>query len=78
MQLLTITFSLFAGKTREIQKAFQRIRRRLTCCQACSVPMLQLLLLLKVLNICVGADERSEEESGADPVVGDLVVNFGG
>lgn len=40
--------------------------------------MLQLLLLLKVLNICVGADERSEEESGADPVVGDLVVNFGG
>ena len=51
MQLLTITFSLFAGKTREIQKAFQRIRRRLTCCQACSVPMLQLLLLLIVLNV---------------------------
>ena len=41
-----------------------------------STPVLQLLLFLLVLHIRLGANER-DEESGIDPVHGNLVVDFG-
>lgn len=42
-----------------------------------SVPMLHLFPFFKLLDICVGSDERGEEEGGADPVLGDFVVDLG-
>nr|AFK34766.1 unknown [Lotus japonicus] len=43
-----------------------------------SVPVRQLLIFLVVLSIRVGADNRTNQEDGADPILGDLVVNLGG
>lgn len=43
-----------------------------------SVPMLQLLIFLVVLGVCVGSDDRGDEESGTEPVLGDLVVDLTG
>lgn len=73
MQL--VTFSLFARRTRKKYEAFEKKADIPTACLS-SVPVFQLLLFLVVLHIRVDADERSEEEGGADPVLGDFVVDL--
>lgn len=41
-----------------------------------SITVGQLLLFLVMLDIRVGADERSEEKDSAVPILGDLVVDL--
>lgn len=55
-------------------KVFQTSRRSTST----SIPMFQFLLLLVMLHIRVDADERAEEESCADPVLGNLVMDLPG
>ena len=42
------------------------------------VPVLQLLSFLITLHIRVDADNRADEEDGANPVIGDLVSHLMG